>query len=73
MDTLKFKTRGNAAVITCRVQPRAGEHFYLCNNYEDVRTAIDVGRPFEAHKVIGMEPHPVTLNPAHLISVEPTT
>lgn len=71
MDSLPFQMRGAFAVPTTIVQPRAGDYFYLCNDYEKVRAAIAEGRPFEAHKVIGMQPNPVTINPAHIITAEP--
>lgn len=71
METLRFRMRGEMAVIQSRVYTTKSEGFWSANRYEDLKAAVAEGRPFEGHQIVGMKPVPIVINPAHVITVEP--
>jgi hypothetical protein len=56
--------------ITAIVTPRKGDHYFVCNPFEEIAKAITDNEPFIAHKVIGMEPVEVIIMPGTIASVE---
>lgn len=54
---------------TARVTMRDGREFFLCNAPDEIRAAIDAGKAFHAHSVVGSKPQPITINPVHVATV----
>ena len=46
------------------------EPFWVCDAWDELMDAMDDGKPFVGHRVEGMEPAAVILNPAHVASIE---
>ena len=55
---------------TAKVELRTGREFYVCNTMGDLTEAMDEGKPFVGHSVIGMAPIEVVINPAHVATIE---
>jgi len=72
MQSLSFERDVNGFVFpTAKITLRAGSReLWLCNPWEELRDAMDAGKPFEAQTVVGMHPKPLIVNPAHVALVE---
>lgn len=74
-----MKTLSYAADVNGFVPPRAqvtlttGREFWVCNPMEELTSAIDDGKPFKAHTVIGLRPKEVIINPEHVAAIEDRT
>lgn len=55
---------------TARVIPKRGDHFFLCNPFDEIIEARDSGEPFVAHMVIGMKPKRLLIEPGTIARIE---
>lgn len=60
---------GDAAIPTARLVLKNGKETYLCDEFEQVVKAMDEGKPFLAHEVIGLKPSDLVVNPSAVATV----
>lgn len=75
MKTLAIEGGGNLdsqpfVGPTAKVELVNGREFWLCNNWDDLKEALDGDAKFNAHLVIGMKPRDIIIDPKAVASVE---
>jgi hypothetical protein len=73
MKTLSYEFQPlleGAVIITATLTLRKGDPIYLCDNFGQLQEAMDEGKPFLAHKVVGMNPVDLIVNPANVATIE---
>jgi hypothetical protein len=60
-----------AVVVTAKLVVRkGGDEIWLCDVFEELKAAMDEGVPFVAHRVIGLKPVELIVNPANVATIE---
>jgi hypothetical protein len=60
-----------AVVITATLRRRAErEDVYLCDTWSELEAAMAAGEPFIGHRVIGMQPVDLIINPSNVATIE---
>jgi hypothetical protein len=60
-----------AVVITATLRRRAErEDIYLCDTWSELEQAMADGKPFIGHRVIGINPVDLIINPSNVATIE---
>lgn len=74
MKQLSYETDPTHGIVqpTAKIQMRSGKdrEFWVCNPKAEIDEAIEEGKPFIAHMVIGFKPIEKTINPLDISTVE---
>ena len=71
MHKLSYELTMNSMVIpTAKITFKGCRDVWVCNPMEEIANAIDMGEPFIAHAVVGMDPSEIIVNPAFVMLVE---
>lgn len=56
--------------VTAQVRMKGGDEFFLCDDWDSLRAALDGDERFVGHKIAGMAPVETIINPAHVATAE---
>lgn len=57
------------ARVLVKVTLKTGTEIYLCNDFNSVREAWKVGKPFSAQTIVSMRPASIIVNPDAVMTV----
>jgi hypothetical protein len=57
-------------LITVRVIPKRGDHFYMCNPMDELVEAIESGEAFVAHTVVNQQTKRTIIEPGTIARIE---
>lgn len=60
-----------AVIVTARLRlAKSADEIWLCDVFTQLKEAMDEGVPFLAHRVIGLNPVDLIVNPANVATIE---
>jgi hypothetical protein len=60
-----------AVIVTAKLVTRkGGDEIWLCDTWAQIEEAMTEGVPFLAHRVIGLNPVDLIVNPANVATIE---